>query len=357
MSDFREELNRSIHIVRSGSLMEDQLINLHTFYEQKKGAETSAVPAPLMLCSAAAPEISSPLELTLSPVSCGILLCSLSGCARISMDNTSLLLSEGRAAFLPCQTRISIRALTLPWKYIVLFCRGTLLPWFEQSAGGMCTMSADNSVLFRSRFLRLMGTPAVLSAQDIYEVSRGLTDILYDLCRPSGNNTDGSFSPAGQKNSAGLKSSTGQKNPVLLKNPARLKNSAGLKNPAILKNSAGLENSARLKTPSVLPSYLVYMKGWYDNHYAVSCSLQSFEEKTGISRYRLCREFSAAYHQTPIRYLEQVRMEKACILLRETSLNIHEVAADVGYENVTHFIRLFRNETGMTPGQYRKQFR
>ncbi len=49
------------------------------------------------------------------------------------------------------------------------------------------------------------------------------------------------------------------------------------------------------------------------------------------------------------------RMKKARGLLRETSLTVEAVAAEVGYENVEHFNRLFKKSYHMTPVQYRKQ--
>ena len=42
-------------------------------------------------------------------------------------------------------------------------------------------------------------------------------------------------------------------------------------------------------------------------------------------------------------------------LLRETDLTVECVAAEVGYENVEHFNRLFKKNYGLTPVQYRKQ--
>ncbi len=49
------------------------------------------------------------------------------------------------------------------------------------------------------------------------------------------------------------------------------------------------------------------------------------------------------------------RMKKARTLLRETDQTIETVAAEVGYENVEHFNRLFKKNYGITPVQYRRQ--
>ena len=51
--------------------------------------------------------------------------------------------------------------------------------------------------------------------------------------------------------------------------------------------------------------------------------------------------------------VKKERMKKARTLLRETNQTVETVAAEVGYENVEHFNRLFKKSYGMTPVQYR----
>ena len=53
--------------------------------------------------------------------------------------------------------------------------------------------------------------------------------------------------------------------------------------------------------------------------------------------------------------VKKERMKKARTLLKETDQTVETIAAEVGYENVEHFNRLFRKSYGMTPVQYRKQ--
>lgn len=58
--------------------------------------------------------------------------------------------------------------------------------------------------------------------------------------------------------------------------------------------------------------------------------------------------------QTFTRLLTSIRLENAKQLLRDTSLDIMDIAASVGYESSEHFIRTFRKHTGKTPSEYRK---
>lgn len=103
-----------------------------------------------------------------------------------------------------------------------------------------------------------------------------------------------------------------------------------------------------------LPSYLLTMKADFDENYTESHSLEYFEQSLGISRYRLCREFSAAFHISPLQYLQEKKIEAAKSLLLSTEDPIHEVGSAVGIDNTNHFIHLFKKHTGVTPFVYRQ---
>ena len=80
-------------------------------------------------------------------------------------------------------------------------------------------------------------------------------------------------------------------------------------------------------------------------------------------------QLAATFHYTPesaSRWIKQVtgrtysqlladiRITNAKQLLRDTSLTVAEVGANVGYESPEHFLRVFKKITGMTPAEYRK---
>lgn len=56
---------------------------------------------------------------------------------------------------------------------------------------------------------------------------------------------------------------------------------------------------------------------------------------------------------SPLQYLHELQIKKAKSLLESTGLSVSEIGAEVGLENPNYFIRLFRRQTGLTPGQYR----
>ena len=103
-----------------------------------------------------------------------------------------------------------------------------------------------------------------------------------------------------------------------------------------------------------IPAYLLSMKADFEENYAESHSLEYFEQTLGISRYRLCREFSAVFHTSPLQYLQEKKIEAAKSLLLSMDAPIHEVGAMVGIDNTNHFIHLFKKHTGVTPFVYRQ---
>ena len=60
---------------------------------------------------------------------------------------------------------------------------------------------------------------------------------------------------------------------------------------------------------------------------------------------------------TMIRMLQNIRMHVACDLLESTHMPVEQVAAQVGYDDVKFFYKVFKEFQHMTPGAYRKQYR
>lgn len=67
--------------------------------------------------------------------------------------------------------------------------------------------------------------------------------------------------------------------------------------------------------------------------------------------------FRRHHGETPQRYLQKVRLERATALLRAGALNIKEIAAACGYVDAAHFCHAFKAATGSTPKQFRKTAR
>jgi transcriptional regulator GlxA family with amidase domain len=73
------------------------------------------------------------------------------------------------------------------------------------------------------------------------------------------------------------------------------------------------------------------------------------------SRRNIVRRFKQATGIPPIKYLQQIRMEKAKKMLEQTSLNIADIVTDTGYKDPKSFRKIFHKLVGITPLEYRSK--
>ncbi|MCO3225643.1 helix-turn-helix domain-containing protein [Pseudomonas aeruginosa] len=99
------------------------------------------------------------------------------------------------------------------------------------------------------------------------------------------------------------------------------------------------------------------LQDWIEANHAEPLGLERMAAQAGLALRTLKRRFGAATGLSPIRYLQQVRVDRAKKLLLATPLSIREIAYEVGYENVSFFVRLFRKEAGDTPSHWRGRVR
>ena len=78
-------------------------------------------------------------------------------------------------------------------------------------------------------------------------------------------------------------------------------------------------------------------------------------EECGFSVGHFIRLFKQYEGCTPHQYRLQILVQKACFLLRDTTLTIQEISFALGIENPLYFSRLFRSVQGVSPRDYRKQ--
>ena len=78
-------------------------------------------------------------------------------------------------------------------------------------------------------------------------------------------------------------------------------------------------------------------------------------QQAGLTAQHFCVLFKAETRETPARYLNRLRMEKARELLddHESVLSIKEIAASVGWSDLSHFVRDFEKRFGLSPKRYR----
>lgn len=93
---------------------------------------------------------------------------------------------------------------------------------------------------------------------------------------------------------------------------------------------------------------------YIEQHYAEPLSLAQLAQSAHVSRSECLRCFKASLQTSPYQYLMEYRLSRAGELLRSTDLPISEIASRVGFGQVSHFGKCFRDKTGMSPSAYRK---
>lgn len=92
-----------------------------------------------------------------------------------------------------------------------------------------------------------------------------------------------------------------------------------------------------------------------DRHWAEPIDVATLAQIANCSRAHFIRGFRAAFGETPHRYLQRRRIERAMWMLRERSeLSVTEVSLEVGFRSLGSFSRTFAEIVGSAPRQYRR---
>jgi transcriptional regulator GlxA family with amidase domain len=113
----------------------------------------------------------------------------------------------------------------------------------------------------------------------------------------------------------------------------------------------GLVAYANSLCDSHKPSLLEIMEA----NYTFNLSIAQFARLAQRSLAAFKREFAGYYQTTPGKWLLQKRLEYAEHLLETSNKNINEITDECGFENATHFSRVFKEKFGLSPLLYRKQ--
>ena len=90
-----------------------------------------------------------------------------------------------------------------------------------------------------------------------------------------------------------------------------------------------------------------------DRTYASALDIPLLASIACVSEAHFIRSFRATFGETPHRYLQRRRVERAMFLLRESSRAITDISFDVGFESLGTFSRTFHEIVGMSPRAYR----
>lgn len=91
-------------------------------------------------------------------------------------------------------------------------------------------------------------------------------------------------------------------------------------------------------------------------HYVHTISLDDIAEEIGMNRSAFCSYFKRCKGVTFSQFVTQYRLNTACELLKHSQKQVSEICFTVGFNDLPHFIRVFRKAMGISPTAYRKQF-
>jgi AraC-like DNA-binding protein len=91
-----------------------------------------------------------------------------------------------------------------------------------------------------------------------------------------------------------------------------------------------------------------------DRAFAEPLDVRTVAAVAHISPAHFSRSFRAVFGETPHRYLQRRRVERAMFLLRETDRSVTDICFDVGFTSLGTFSRTFRDIVGETPSGYRQ---
>ena len=92
-----------------------------------------------------------------------------------------------------------------------------------------------------------------------------------------------------------------------------------------------------------------------DRAYAEPLDVPALARIAYVSPAHFIRTFRATFGETPHRYLQRRRVERAMFLLRETDRSVTEVCLAVGFTSLGTFSRTFRDIIGESPTAYRRR--
>ncbi|MGJ5620701.1 GlxA family transcriptional regulator [Sulfitobacter sp. MF3-043] len=94
---------------------------------------------------------------------------------------------------------------------------------------------------------------------------------------------------------------------------------------------------------------------WAADNYALATPVAAMAARSGLTERSLLRRFRKATGQTPVDYIQTLRIEEAKQMLETTDLPIDDIAGEVGYTEPSSFRNAFRRYVGMPASTYRKK--
>lgn len=92
-----------------------------------------------------------------------------------------------------------------------------------------------------------------------------------------------------------------------------------------------------------------------ENEYAELSGINALSDRLGVSLSHFTREFTKETGTNPIKYLTNIRIQNAMLLLTNTNLSINEIAKKCGFSCGNYFSKIFKKSTHLSPYQFRSE--
>lgn len=101
---------------------------------------------------------------------------------------------------------------------------------------------------------------------------------------------------------------------------------------------------------------ILKVQQWLDNNYQGRVVVKELAHSSGLHERTFLRRFRKATGETPLEYVQRMRIEQAKQLLAGSEQLLEQITRTVGYEDVSSFRRLFKQIVGVSPTVYRQRF-
>ncbi len=116
--------------------------------------------------------------------------------------------------------------------------------------------------------------------------------------------------------------------------------------------TGAVDESILINTSKEINEIILYLH----IHYMEKITIGELTKKYHMNRTTLCQKFLKETGMTIMSYLIKVRISLSALMLKDTSIPISEIMDRVAFKDYSHFNRMFRKHTGISPKMYRQKF-
>lgn len=119
----------------------------------------------------------------------------------------------------------------------------------------------------------------------------------------------------------------------------------------LYKKNITVDETLDIQRRKIIDTVINYMKC----NYSKELKLEDLSARAFLSPSYLSRFFKECTSMTISEYMQKIRIEEACQLLKKTDMKVIEIAYKVGYRDIKYFNSIFKKINGKTPGEYRRK--